>query len=52
MSKFRHECPDWDYLQIDESDAEFGACTCPFGQEAAEIREAHNDVLDAYNNDA
>jgi hypothetical protein len=39
MSKFRHECPDWDYLEIDEDAPEFGVCTCEMGQEAAEIRE-------------
>jgi hypothetical protein len=26
---FRHYCPDWDFLPIDASVAEFGACTCP-----------------------
>lgn len=49
MSKFRHDCPDWDYMEIDEDDAEFGACTCDYGPEAHEIREAHLVRLDAYN---
>jgi hypothetical protein len=49
MSKFRHECPDWDYLEIDEDMTEFGACTCNCGPEAREIKEAHNDALDEYN---
>jgi hypothetical protein len=49
MSQFQHECPDWDYLVIDASDAEFDACTCNFGPEAEEIKTAHNDALDAYN---
>jgi hypothetical protein len=40
MNDFRHECPDWDYTPIDASMPEFGCCTCSFGQEAAEIREA------------
>lgn len=24
----KHECPDWDYLEIDETDPEFECCTC------------------------
>jgi hypothetical protein len=49
MSKYRHECPDWDYLEIDESMTEFGCCTCEFDGEAHEIRQAHMDALDEYN---
>lgn len=26
----KHECPDWDYLEIDEKDPEFECCTCNF----------------------
>jgi hypothetical protein len=28
--KFRHYCPDWDFMQIDRHDAEFTSCTCVF----------------------
>lgn len=26
--KFRHWCPDWDYLPIDDTVKEFECCTC------------------------
>lgn len=26
--KFRHRCIEWDGLEIDEFDPEFGCCTC------------------------
>jgi len=26
--KFKHFCPDWDYMAIDETCPEFDACTC------------------------
>ena len=29
-SAFRHYCPDWDFLPIDTSLDEFGACTCEY----------------------
>lgn len=37
--KFLHECPDWDYLEIDEYMGEFASCACDFGQmnEEAEL---------------
>jgi hypothetical protein len=25
---FRHFCPDWDFLEIDETRPEFNACLC------------------------
>ena len=30
MNKFRHHCPDWDFMQIDRYDPEFNSCTCNF----------------------
>lgn len=30
ISGFRHWCPDWDFLPIDTSVDEFGACTCEY----------------------
>ena len=39
--KFKHECPDWDFLDIDETWPEFEACCCEFGIEADEIRVRH-----------
>lgn len=27
--EFRHWCPDWDGLPIDETVPEYGCCTCP-----------------------
>ena len=26
--KYRHFCPDWDFMAIDEHCREFDACTC------------------------
>ena len=28
MALYKHLCPDWNFLQIDEDSAEFNACTC------------------------
>ena len=28
MSKFKHLCPDWDYMEICYDDPEFQCCTC------------------------
>jgi hypothetical protein len=25
---YRHFCPDWDYMEIDETSPEFACCTC------------------------
>jgi hypothetical protein len=30
--KFKHYCPEWDFMAIDETCAEFAACLC-FGRE-------------------
>jgi len=30
MNKFKHYCPDWDFMQIDRHDPEFNSCTCNF----------------------
>lgn len=28
MSKYKHECPAWDYAEIDEDMTEFAFCEC------------------------
>lgn len=28
MSSFKHECTEWDFMEIDATDAEFLACSC------------------------
>lgn len=28
--KYRHYCPDWDFMAIDENCIEFDGCTCEF----------------------
>ena len=28
MNKFKHYCPDWDFMLIDRHDPEFNSCTC------------------------
>ena len=30
MTKFKHYCPDWDFMLIDRHDSEFNSCTCNF----------------------
>ena len=30
MNKFKHYCPDWDFMLIDRHDSEFECCTCDF----------------------
>ena len=30
MNKFKHSCPDWDFMLIDRHDAEFTSCMCNF----------------------
>ena len=30
MNKFKHHCPDWDFMLIDRHDSEFECCTCDF----------------------
>lgn len=27
-SPYKHECPEWDFLEIDENDPEFEFCHC------------------------
>lgn len=42
-SIFYHECPDWDFLEIDETYDEFISCNCRFpdhDDEADDIRVA------------
>lgn len=47
-ARFKHECPDWDFLEIDETRPEFEACCCEFGIEADEIRVRLLDVEAPY----
>lgn len=28
MPNYRHRCPEWDFLEIDENDPEIDACLC------------------------
>lgn len=36
--KLHHECPDWDFMEIDENDPEFASCTCEWeDHEAAQL---------------
>jgi hypothetical protein len=50
MSKFRHECPEWDFMEIDEQDMEFIACACfPNDPEALKWSEEHQQELDRHN---
>ena len=30
MNRFKHYCPDWDFMLIDRHDPEFTSCTCNF----------------------
>jgi hypothetical protein len=32
--KYKHYCPDWDMMAIDETCAEFHACLCKFLKES------------------
>lgn len=34
--KYKHYCPDWDFLPIDETCPEFNCCTCPDPKEKEE----------------
>jgi hypothetical protein len=34
--KYRHACPEWDFLLIDERFAEFESCICFSGNEEVE----------------
>jgi len=33
VALYKHLCPDWDFLEIDEESAEFDACTCKIDSE-------------------
>lgn len=44
--KFQHECPEWDFMVIDEWDAEFAACSCFVDQEAKAHSEARQREYD------
>ena len=30
MNRYKHYCPDWDFMLIDRNDVEFTSCTCNF----------------------
>ena len=30
MNRFKHYCPDWDFMLIDRNDVEFTSCSCNF----------------------
>lgn len=51
MSKFKHECPDWDFLEIDiATDGEAVGCTCFRGDPEADAHyERASKELDAHN---
>lgn len=52
LSRFAHECPDWDFMDIDETCSEFGGCACDFGddnEQADMYREQWMQELDALN---
>ena len=44
MGEFVHECPDWDYLEIDENDEEFAHCSCAFGKQGSAERFRAQDA--------
>ena len=31
--KPKHECPDWDFLEIEEGDPEMQCCSCEFEED-------------------
>lgn len=50
MPTFKHECPEWDFLEIDEDDMEFAACPCfPNDPEALRFIEERQLERDAQN---
>lgn len=46
MSKFTHQCPDWDYMEIDETMPEITCCLCDFGPELQVFREEQEILND------
>ena len=49
MSLYKHECPDWDYLSIDENSPEFAACLCYDDKLAKLYGELHSSRHHVYN---
>lgn len=50
MNDFKHECPDWDFMEITLHDAEAVGCSCFVGNpEADALYEARSRELDAIN---
>ncbi len=46
---YRHYCPDWDFMAIDEHSPELEGCTCDFTKQArqvspSEVRNQRSDV--------
>jgi hypothetical protein len=46
VSQFKHECWEWDGLEIDEFDSEFACCCCFEGPEFEAAKEKANILLD------
>lgn len=38
MTKFKHKCPEWDFLEIDENSPEIFCCHCFKGEEFEHMR--------------
>lgn len=47
--RYAHECPDWDFMKLDEDSAELVGCSCFSDLEFLAIREAHSKELDRLN---
>jgi hypothetical protein len=50
VKPFRHNCPDWDFMQIGLSDIEAVGCSCYRGiPDADELYELRSKELDELN---
>jgi hypothetical protein len=38
--RFAHNCPDWDYMPLDETLGEFAYCSCYLDNEAARYEQS------------
>lgn len=47
--KYNHECPEWDYLLINESMSEFHCCSCYNDEDAKIFSRMHSDYQHAMN---
>ena len=47
--RYKHECPDWDFMELDEHSAELVGCACFSDPEFLAIREGHSRELDRIN---